>query len=273
VILRRVIEHVKAQNWMAVILDFFIVVAGILIAFQITNWNERRAERARAISYLERLDDDLAADVDIYRRRGLALWKEVSEYGGVAIDYADNDEMGDKTYWQLLVAFFQASQTDVFSVTQPTYDEMTSAGELALIGDVALRKALSIYYSNSYFQALSESPDYRKHVRSVIPVDIQTYIWNACFGSDPYQGQTMIDCDASVSEDRAKEIVDALAGDAVLISELRYWLSTLQVATIIANDRIEFAENLRSAIAVELGTAQEEDNPFKEDKEVVETAL
>ena len=41
-ILRRVIEHVKAQNWTAVALDFVIVVVGILIAFQITNWNEAR---------------------------------------------------------------------------------------------------------------------------------------------------------------------------------------------------------------------------------------
>ena len=42
---RRVSEHVKDQNWFAVVLDFLIVVAGILIAFQITNWNEARRDR------------------------------------------------------------------------------------------------------------------------------------------------------------------------------------------------------------------------------------
>ena len=35
-ILRRITKHVKDQNWFAVALDFFIVIAGILIAFQIT---------------------------------------------------------------------------------------------------------------------------------------------------------------------------------------------------------------------------------------------
>lgn len=35
-------KHVKDQNWFAVALDFVIVVAGILIAFQITNWSEER---------------------------------------------------------------------------------------------------------------------------------------------------------------------------------------------------------------------------------------
>ena len=45
-ILRRITKHVKDQNWFAVGLDFFIVLAGILIAFQITNWSESQSERA-----------------------------------------------------------------------------------------------------------------------------------------------------------------------------------------------------------------------------------
>ena len=45
-ILRRITKHVKDQNWFAVGLDFIIVLAGILIAFQITNWNEEKSDRA-----------------------------------------------------------------------------------------------------------------------------------------------------------------------------------------------------------------------------------
>ena len=48
-LLRRITQHVKEQNWFAVFLDFFIVVAGILIAFQITNWNERRQDCRGAV--------------------------------------------------------------------------------------------------------------------------------------------------------------------------------------------------------------------------------
>ncbi len=43
-ILSRITKHVKEQNWFAVVLDFVIVVAGILIAFQITSWNEARQD-------------------------------------------------------------------------------------------------------------------------------------------------------------------------------------------------------------------------------------
>ena len=42
-ILRRVIEHVKAQNWLAVFLDFVIVVIGVFIGMQVSNWNNARS--------------------------------------------------------------------------------------------------------------------------------------------------------------------------------------------------------------------------------------
>lgn len=44
-ILRRVIKHFREQEWTAIFLDFLIVVVGILIAFQITNWSGRRQDR------------------------------------------------------------------------------------------------------------------------------------------------------------------------------------------------------------------------------------
>ena len=42
-LLRRLARHVRNQNWLAVLLDFFIVVFGILIAFQLQAWGERKA--------------------------------------------------------------------------------------------------------------------------------------------------------------------------------------------------------------------------------------
>jgi hypothetical protein len=44
-ILRRLTQHIKDQNWFAVGLDFVIVVVGILLAFQITSWSEVRGEK------------------------------------------------------------------------------------------------------------------------------------------------------------------------------------------------------------------------------------
>ena len=61
-LLRSITKHVREQNWFAVALDFFIVVAGILIAFQITNLNEARQERQRTERLFERLEVSLGVD-------------------------------------------------------------------------------------------------------------------------------------------------------------------------------------------------------------------
>ena len=58
-ILRRVMAHVKAQNWFAVAIDFVIVVVGVFIGIQFSNWNEARGERAQAHEDRQRLIADL----------------------------------------------------------------------------------------------------------------------------------------------------------------------------------------------------------------------
>ncbi len=65
-LLRRITKHVKDRNWLAVALDFFIVVVGILIAFQITNWSTARGDRLREAQILEDIATDIAADIEGY---------------------------------------------------------------------------------------------------------------------------------------------------------------------------------------------------------------
>lgn len=59
-LLRRVIEHVKAQNWFAVGIDFLIVVVGVFIGIQVANWNDARRDRAIEALYLDRLQQEIA---------------------------------------------------------------------------------------------------------------------------------------------------------------------------------------------------------------------
>ena len=50
--LRRVIKHVRNQEWTAIAIDFVIVVAGVFVGIQAANWNEVRADESRAHGYL-----------------------------------------------------------------------------------------------------------------------------------------------------------------------------------------------------------------------------
>lgn len=58
-LLRRVSEHVKAQNWLAVGIDFVIVVVGVFVGLQVANWNDERKDRVDEVYYLERILEDI----------------------------------------------------------------------------------------------------------------------------------------------------------------------------------------------------------------------
>jgi hypothetical protein len=55
-------EHVKAQNWAAVAIDFVIVVFGVFIGIQLGNWNQSRADASLERDFLAKIVVDLQAD-------------------------------------------------------------------------------------------------------------------------------------------------------------------------------------------------------------------
>ncbi|NHK28180.1 hypothetical protein FF098_009720 [Parvularcula flava] len=58
-LLRRMMEHVRTQNWLAVFLDFIIVVVGVFIGIQVANWNNVRSDRAYERDILYRLHNEI----------------------------------------------------------------------------------------------------------------------------------------------------------------------------------------------------------------------
>jgi hypothetical protein len=55
-----------------------------------------------------------------------------------------------------------------------------------------------------------------------------------------------------VSEARAAGIVNTIRSDRALMSELRYWMSTMHVAAQIGGDRQARAEQLVAAVEAEM---------------------
>ena len=64
-LLRRITQHVKEQNWFAVLLDFLIVVIGVFIGIQVANWNEVQSTKVEIRHSLERLDKEVTQNVEL----------------------------------------------------------------------------------------------------------------------------------------------------------------------------------------------------------------
>ena len=142
-LLRRITQHVREQNWFAVIIDFCIVVIGILIAFQITDWNEDRVEAEREIVLLKRLHFDFERIVGwgernmhwVYEAPGNTSWL-------IEQIRADRRPEMDDTFKDAAMASIYLFATFEHS---PTYQELVSTGTLSRISNPDLRDSLANY--------------------------------------------------------------------------------------------------------------------------------
>ena len=69
-ILRRIAEHLKAQNWTAVGLDLAIVIVGVFIGTQVSNWNQSRIEKRETARLLGELEPALQGFADYFDTAG-----------------------------------------------------------------------------------------------------------------------------------------------------------------------------------------------------------
>lgn len=247
----RLAVRLRNYDWAAAFIELAIVVVGILIALQVSNWNQRRLDHARAEGYYRRIHADLLAD-RFNIGTTLTYWNKVSAYGGEAIAYGETGKLVDGSNWKTVLAWYQASQIQPFELEDTTFTEMRSAGDLNLIADENLRKQLADYYRLSgtgiTAMILHHDPVYRKQIRGLTPWHVQQYIWNHCFHEISNTRQELLDCPSPISEQDAAAILATYRQSPTLLANLRTWMSTLRVSKIVLNDTRKSAIQLATEV-------------------------
>ncbi|NOX93741.1 MAG: hypothetical protein GXP04_01200 [Alphaproteobacteria bacterium] len=143
-LLRRITEHVKAQNWFAVFLDFAIVVIGILIAFQITTWNENRVQREHLGQQLASLRVEFEENLprfDDYKKNLQSQLDDINDIRAVlAVEPTAADPGAVDAIDAKLMNVFRIA---VFAPEQKAMEDLTSNGGLRRLSSKEIRDALS----------------------------------------------------------------------------------------------------------------------------------
>jgi hypothetical protein len=140
-ILRRVTEHVKAQNWFAVGVDLVIVVVGVFIGIQVANWNEARRDRESEREYIDRLRLELAAIVPQAQSTSASLAERMGQIEALR-DFLATGTGGAALDESHCIA---AGRSHIYAATifyPPTIKELISTGRILLIRDPAVRTAI-----------------------------------------------------------------------------------------------------------------------------------
>ena len=140
-ILRKLAEAIRQQDWFTVVLEVFVVVAGIFIGLQVDDWNSSRQDRRDEQQYLNRLHDEIL-NAELLSAR---LLDRRIERQAVALDILD----------AVFVDVERASLTDreCFAIGSLHYfniavsglsaaEELTASGRMDILLDAELRAAL-----------------------------------------------------------------------------------------------------------------------------------
>ena len=250
--MRRIAQRLREHDWLAAGIELVIVIAGILIALQVSNWNQDRQDARRAGEYLRRIDVDLQTDMDKNRARARFM-SEVDRYGRQALANAEDGTLVDGSPWKTVLAYFQASQFYPYSHEDSAFIEMRDAGDLGLIHDTGLRARLAFFYA-SRAQAYAETmllnhvPSYRQDIRELTPLVVQDHVWAHCNTVRDVDEQHLVDCAAPISDGDALAILDTYSHHPELARELRYWLSIQAVVRQIQPSQVQEAEALQGEI-------------------------
>lgn len=179
-ILRRVIGHVRKQEWTAIWIDLAIVVLGVFIGIQVANWNEQLATERRAEAFTERLRADLR--VEAWRYEGInSYYRDVLANANRTLDALEG--RSGLSNEALLIAAYRATQYAEFVQYRASYDELTSTGNIGLIKDLSLRKMATEIYSTKLYENVKNegiNSPYRVAFRMRIPIKTQQAVASQC---------------------------------------------------------------------------------------------
>jgi len=146
-LLRRIGEHVRAQHWTAVAIDFLIVVLGVFVGVQVDSWWDTRSNARKERAYLLELKEDFAQVIN-------ELDGDSKEYAMIAVAMVTLLEESHRDAPTLSVAELNRNVGRlIYMVGTPivadTYTNLTGSGDLALIRSQALKNALASFYARS----------------------------------------------------------------------------------------------------------------------------
>jgi len=173
-ILRRIVEHAKTQNWFAVTLDFFIVVMGVFIGIEAASWNQARQDREEERRYYGQLLIDLRADLETFSRAE-KLTNIYDEAAQRVIDRLGGKDPPHASPGRMATAIHHAGWIYIPYASRGTYDELVSTGNLGLLRNPELKSEIANYYAtfdrDRQWDALlrNQQSDYWAETAGVLP--------------------------------------------------------------------------------------------------------
>lgn len=249
-IVRRIREHVASHNWFAVFVDLIIVIIGVFIGIQVSNWNAARMERGEVHAYRAQIIENLRSNErgSVARER---YFRQVRGHALATLQALGDGGTGPEAF---LIHAYQASQNWPVRMERAAYDEMVAAGLAKGLGDPLTRQRLSTYYAMMpQFEAtVTASTDYRERVRREMKFAVQQRLRERCNDivrtySDGFQLFTLPDrCSLGLPTDQVSLAAERLRKASGLEQDLTRHIGDLDQKIAVLGRRGGLAREIRA---------------------------
>ncbi len=139
--LRHLTKNIKGQNWLAVFLDFLIVVFGVFIGIQLGNWNELRQTRHAFADAQSRFADENYANIKAADNFLAGLEANLRHVEN-AIDILRSCESNDAGKVKLNTGINVIRGTAFLSIRQTALSALTNNDQFLSLMDEERREAI-----------------------------------------------------------------------------------------------------------------------------------
>ena len=150
-ILRQLSKSIRKQDWFAVLIEFFVVVAGIFAGLQANDWAQERQDRKQERAALERLFlevEDAHQLLNEYVQRTIRL----NQVRRNAVQFADSNAPVPEDELPLKIGINTLGMFPPVIPVAVVYEELKSSGQMQLISSATLRRQLADFHANLAFQ-------------------------------------------------------------------------------------------------------------------------
>jgi hypothetical protein len=237
-IFKRAVAKLKAQDWTAIAIEFGIVVAGVFVGTQVSNWNQARLERQATNRMLDQLRPEIQNQFAFFESARV-YYKTVRPFADQALaGLAGDPRVSDN---QFVIAAYQASQIYGIGINAQNWALTFGGNQMRDIEDPKVRRNLAVVLTADYdpvgFNAVATR--YREHVRQIIPIPLQDQIRTTCGDRNiTREGAQYIvalppSCPLNLDPAEAAKAAAALRAHPELVPELNWHLAA--VANYLTN--------------------------------------
>ena len=252
-VVRRFRKHVAKQDWFAVTIDLAIVVLGVFLGIQASNWNAARIETNLAHSYRERLIDEVKFNIRQHRQQS-AYYQQVLAHGHRAMASLQSERIENPA--QFVIDSVQLTQVDLSPAKSFIYNEMMSAGLVNRLGDIPVQQAASDYYTlvSAHNRALLDVHPYRDKLRGIVPYAVQGEIQMKCGDQYVYHRKQIIGfrlaqpCQARVDPSEALAVAALIRQEPEVERDMVRYLGSVQERLGSLDDRLILGVRLLRAL-------------------------